>query len=417
MSNTANTVQSLNGFFKEIYANKLENLIPEGYQAYNMISFNKDEKMPGNQYHQCVNLGLEHGVTYGGKNGEAFNLNTAIAGSTKDAVVQGYELVLRSILSIAAASRSVKGGAQAFERATKHLVANMVRSITRRLETQIFYGNSTYGIGVLAGAAVGNVIEISAAHWAAGIWSGAENMEIEIYTAAGVLRGAARIAGVDFDNKKLTLDLAPAGLAATDVIFYKGAKGNEFAGFDNIIRNTSTLFGIDAASFNLWKGNVVLASIFDDQVISMNKIEYCVSKAVEKGLADQDVDVFINATQWPVLLSELVSKRMFDSSYSSEKAKAGHKVIEFYGQNGTIRIHPSIYVKEGDAFVLPIDEFIRIGSSEVTFEQPGFEGKFFRLLENANGYELRAYTDQALFCTAPGKCVLLTGLDSAGGSL
>ena len=38
---------------------------------------------------------------------------------------------------------------------------------------------------------------------------------------------------------------------------------------------------------------------------------------------------------------------------------------------------------------------------------PGFEGEFFRVLENNNGYELRAYTDQALFCSAPSRqCVI-----------
>ena len=45
-------------------------------------------------------------MTYGGSNGDAFALNSSIAGVMKEAQVQGYEMVLRSVLSVGAASRS-----------------------------------------------------------------------------------------------------------------------------------------------------------------------------------------------------------------------------------------------------------------------------------------------------------------------
>lgn len=37
-----------------------------------------------------------------------------------------------------------------------------------------------------------------------------------------------------------------------------------------------------------------------------------------------------------------------------------------------------------------------VGSSYIRFDQPGFDGIFFRLLENANAYEIRAYSDTRL---------------------
>lgn len=84
----------------------------------------------------------------------------------------------------------------------------------------------------------------------------------------------------------------------------------------------------------------------------------------------------------------------------------------FYGQNGEIEIKSSIYCKEGYAYSIQPDSFIRVGSSDVTLEQPGFEGKFIKLLENANAYEMRAYTDQALLCTAPGINTLMRYIKS-----
>ena len=72
-----------------------------------------------------------------------------------------------------------------------------------------------------------------------------------------------------------------------------------------------------------------------------------------------------------------------------------------------IEVHASLFVKEGYAYVFPPSELERIGSSDITFERPGMQGKFFREMDSANGYELRCYSDQALFCSAIGKLTIL----------
>ena len=118
----------------------------------------------------------------------------------------------------------------------------------------------------------------------------------------------------------------------------------------------------------------------------------------------------INPLQFDVLLAEQDAKRLYDRSYSDAEHRAGSKELMFYSQNGAIKIISSIYVKAGSAYVLALEEFLRVGSSDITFKQPGFEGEFFRLLNDANGYELRAYTDQALFCTAPGRNAVIDGV-------
>ena len=69
-----------------------------------------------------------------------------------------------------------------------------------------------------------------------------------------------------------------------------------------------------------------------------------------------------------------------------------------------------LYIKEGYAFGLSLEEWMRVGSSDITFKRPGQGEDFFRDLENSAGYEMRLYTDQALFCMAPGKNVILSGI-------
>ncbi len=404
MSSSANTLDTLNGLFKEVYAKDLEDLIPDGVKLLQRIPFAKKEYQPGNFYHQPVVLGMEHGVTFAAGGDDAFALNAPISGQIKDATVRGTQLLLRSALGYKSAAASAEGGAKAFKPATKFLVGNMLRSITKKLEIEVLYGQMGYGT---VASVSSNVITITTAEWAPGIWGGAENMPIEIRNSAGsVSRGEATITSVDFDNKTITLNTVLAGVSANDVIWHKGAYGNEFAGIHKIITNTGSLFGIDAAQYTLWKGNTYSAG---SAALSFNKIQDAIARAVEKGL-DSDVMVLVNPKAWADLLNDQAALRMYDQSYSPSKSENGSKELSFHGQNGKIEVVPSIYVKEGYAYILSMDEMMRIGASDVTFKRPGKGDEFFRELENNAGYEMRAYTDQALFCFAPAKNVLINAI-------
>jgi hypothetical protein len=398
---------TLDGNFKEIYADKLENLIPDGVKLYNQIAFNKDSDALGNLYHQPVILQMEHGFTYGGTGGDAFALNTSIAGRTKDAQIQGHELVLRSVLSVKAASASMNSKG-AFVKSTKYLVANMLRSFSRRIEVQLLYGKR--GIGSVASRS-GQILTLNGADWAPGIWAGSEEMIVDVYTCDNATLRTANltISSVCFDCRTITMKAGACSVAACDIIYYKGAQGNEFDGLENIIRNTGTIFNINASSFQLWKGNL-LANSGTARDLDFDLVAKGVTRLVEKGLTDQDLYLMVNPLQWDVLLSEQIAKRMFDSSYSTATYEEGSETIKFHSQNGTIKIIPSIFVKIGDAFLYSPDDLMRVGSTDITFKQPGFSGEFFRLLNDANGYELRAYTDQALFSAAPGRLALITDL-------
>lgn len=279
----------------------------------------------------------------------------------------------------------------------------MLRSLTKKLEIELFYGQMGYGT---VSSATGNVITVTTAEWAPGIWSGAENMPLEIRDSTGsTIRGECVVSSVDLDARTVTVNAMPAGVGNGDVIWHKGAYGNEFAGVHKILTNTSTLFNISASTYSLWKGNSYAAS----GSLSLAKIERAIALGVQKGL-DSDVSCYVNPKTWADLLVEQTALRKYDSSYSSSETVAGSKSIKFYGQNGMVSIEPSIYVKEGYAYILCMEEFSRVGSTDVTFKRPGMEGQFFRELENSAGVELRAFSDQALFCSAPGKSIIVTGI-------
>lgn len=350
-------------------------------------------------------LGLEHGVTFAGSDEDAFNLNAPVAGQIKDAQIKGSPAVLRSFIGYVAASRAAQGSSQAFMDATKYLVANMLRSMSKKIEIEMLYGQNGYGQVASSG---GNSIVVATAEWAPGIWAGAEGLTVEVRDSTGATsRGEAKINGVNFETRTLTLASSIAGMIAGDIIWHKGAYGNEFIGIHEIInKTTGTLFNIDTAQYNLFRGNR-----YDAQsgALSFSKLNLAVARAVEKGLEGKLV-CMVNTRGWANMLNDQAALRKYDGSYSKVKLENGSEALEFHSQNGVLQIVPSVYVKEGYAYMLSIEDWSRVGSTDITFKRPGQGDQFFRDLEQAAGYELRLYTDQAVFCSAPGRNVLVYGI-------
>lgn len=416
-----NTVSQLDGLFKNAYGDQVENLIPDGVTLYNLVPFSPKEKMLGNLYNQPVILGSEQGFSYGGTAGDAFTLNNAIAGQVKNASVQGYEFLLRSSISYGSISRSMHS-ATAFKDATKLVVANMVKSFAKRIEVIMWHG--TKGIGTVAAHSAG-VITVTTAEWAPGIWSGSVAMQVELYdeTATSSLAVAA-ISAVNLEGRTVTLlgaddpltgpeqTAVDAALGTANVIrlWHKSARGNEFKGLHAIITEASSLFGINPSSFDLFKGVEYNAA----GALSFSKIQKAISLGVAKGL-DSDVMCFVNPRTWDNLMTDQAALRVYDSKYSVETLENGAKALTFYSQNGKVEIKSCIYIKEGQAFVVPNpkEHFLKIGSTDVTFRLPGGNDRFFRELDNAAGVELRAYSDLALFTAEPGKCILMYGIVNA----
>lgn len=406
MADANNTVEVLNGFFKESYANKLQNLHADNVKLVNDIKFLPKEKMPGGLYHFPIIAHMEHGISFGAADEDAFNLNAPIAAGTKDASAKGYPMVMRAVLGYTAMSRAAQGGKQAFEDATKYVIGNMLKSFSKKLEIHLLYGQMGYATVASVGGTGNKVITLTTAEWAPGIWAGGEKMPIEIYNGVNKV-GEFNIVSVDLDNRTITVDASAAGAVSTDVIYHKGAYGKEFPGIHKILSTTSgTLFGVDIASTSLFKGNQFSAS---NAALSFNKLSLAASRAVEKGL-DGNLKCYVNPRSWANMMNDQAALRKYDGSYSIEKAQNGSRTLKFYSQNGELEIIPSVYIKEGYAYMLAIDTFFRVGSSDISFKRPGFGEQFFRDLENSAALEIRAWTDQAIACNAPGHSVLITNI-------
>lgn len=416
---TVHSTTKLEGLFKEVYGDKVENLVPECAKLVKLVKFEGRDKELGNKYHQPVKVAESHGFTYAAPAAGAFALNNHIAMTLKDAVVDGYQLLLRDAIDYEAAAKA-SGGKKAFAKATSMIVKHMVESMTKRLEIEMFYGGSSLGATLSSAnaSATKTVVTLTAASMAPGIWAGSENAELNFYTDVPALVSSAAdavfsIESVNIDDRKLTIVGTTTGITALDIaigagtctLHWKGSVGAQMSGLDKILTNAGSLFGIDAAAYNLWKANNLSLS----GQFSMAKILRAVSRAVNRGL-DEDVVCFVNPYTWQDLHADQAALRVFDGSYKPSVGESGVEKIVYHGQNGKIEVMSHSVVKAGEAFILPLKRVVRIGAQDVSFKFPGFgEQVFFPLPSNA-GYEMRLYTDQALFLNAPAKCVKVTGI-------
>tara|TARA_R100000805_G_C3615039_1_gene116369 strand:+ start:217 stop:1485 length:1269 start_codon:yes stop_codon:yes gene_type:complete len=417
------TPAQLDGLFKEVYADNIVNLIPDSAKLVKTIPFISADKENGNNYNQPVVLSNEHGMSFGSSSSGAFSLNNSIAMTMKNAQVQGGQMVLRSSISYDAASKA-SNSKKAFVRGTEYLVENMLESHTKFLEIGLLYGGSGLGnFDTISGSsATSRTITCTVASFASGIWSGAENAVLQFYDGSSLVSSGAdskfTITSVDLSNRQLTVSGTSTGITALATqlgsgnadAYWDGAYGNEINGLDSIITNTGTMFGIDAGTYSLWSGNSYSAG---SAALTMAKVLKSISDAQARGL-NEDVDCFINPVTWQALNSDQAALRSYDSSYKAAKAEAGTEAITFHSQSGLIKVHSHNIVKQGEGFIIPPKKVKRLGSTDITFKRPGRQGEdFFRELSDNAGYELRSYSDEAIFVECPARCVKITNITNS----
>ncbi len=411
-----NTVATLNGMFKTVYADRLLDLCPDFAILQKRVEFSGEKKL-GAYYAQPVNLAQECGFSYVGSTDAVGSLADPVAGAMKEAQVYSSELILRAQLSYKALSHSLNGSASAFKKATAWKVEDMNNAMRKRLEIAMLYGQT--GVGIVSVCNATDKVVVTDATWAGGIWAGAENSLVDIVpatlTGAHVL-AAAPITAVDSDAKQLTVTGATgATVVAGNLIFFKGAcitgSGDTFAemaGLQTIITNSTTLFGINASTYSLWKGTTVSSA----GQPSFSKFQSYIARAINKGLMEKVV-LLCSPKCFAALNSDSAALRVFDSSYGGgKKGDNGFESLAFHSTNGIVEVISHPLVKDGDAFIVPLDALMRLGSTDLTFGLNGMDD-FLQWVPGKNAYEIQAYADTAIFCERPAHCVYVSGLTYA----
>jgi len=426
---------SLNSLTKVAYAKGVIDEIPVSGMIGDRYDFVPSDLQNGRHYEQPVVLTGEAGFTYSLDTQNAYDLNDSIGMVMASAIVPGTDLVLDSTIGYNQAARA-SHNATSFKSVMSMKFENMLKSATKRREIASLYGNDS--LGTITAQSVGTpttslTFVIDTASWATGIWSGAENSNIVFAkaldnTAVDSLR-SFKISSVNVDARSITVIAGTQGTAGTiatletaieaydcKVYWYGAVSGSagSFAFADQIglkkqMTNVSSLFGIDAAAYDLWRGNIVTIT----GQLTMAKVLSAVSKPVQRGL-EGEADLWCNPSTWADLASNLSALRRFDGSYSKKKASNGSEVLEYINQNGAINIFSYNLVKEGDCFVVPRDGVIRIGARKLSFNDPTRpEDEIFFTIPGKAGVGMRNYLNENIFLESPAQSVFISGITNS----
>ena len=219
-----NSASTVNAWLKEVYADSLQSLVPEGVKLIKAVPFTAGDKELGDKYVQPLALTHEFGFSSGSG---AFTLNSSVAATYAEAQVEGKNLLLRSAVSYDAMARA-SNSKKSFMKWSEQILGNMASSFNKRLEVLHFYGSTN--IGTVSSLSTQDII-LTQASFAEGIWAGSEGMIIDVYTSGGSVRQASlTIASVNLATFTLTVTGTTTGIVATDTVHFAGQYGNEMNG-------------------------------------------------------------------------------------------------------------------------------------------------------------------------------------------
>ncbi len=425
--------------FKKVYG-ELRDLTPGDYPLQQDIPFSQKEKV-GESYVEAMVLTNETGITFGGSGMDAFDINPAIAGAVQQTLVVPYTTMLASVVPFGVLSRSAGGGAKAFYDGTKHVVKNNLKSHGKFLEVVRIYGQSpellgmvsyataTYrgvafvnGTGTLNGVAFTNGINAAAkailfapGQWSSGIWVGMEGVVVQQVDNNNVVVAEGKLVSIEANYGYFYVDFTPVAPSAVSgagsiKIGWQGmAQAKDVVGIHKILSTQSgSLFGIPVNQYALWRGNYINNLLLKWK---FGDFQTGVANAVNTGGLDSALMVYVNPRTWGTMITTEAAKRVFDKSYQTSEADEGQEAITFYSQAGKATIKPHRMLKEGHAMALPLEDWSRSGSAEISFTVPGIEREIIYPLEGQAGMQFKSFADQYMFCHGPARSMFWYGIN------
>ena len=411
----------LNGWYKTRYG-EAQKLVPEWAVLQGMFPF-QERKQLGKDFREPIFLSREQGATFvnGSNLGTIQTLNDAVPLHSEEAVLVSNEIHMRSQIAYGAIAAAWSAGPAAFGSAMDEVIMGLDDSHRYRIEALMLYGGASSLGAVLTSTSVSSGIfdlVLTSASWAPGIWVQGQNMRIDVYdTVGGTKRNTSNdvvVSRVTPASKtvRVTGNNTELGtIAPGDVITFKGAGGataGSMSGVDAILTNTGSLFGIDAATYGLWKANsYALASAAP---LTMSGIHAATAQVVGQG-GYGDITFLLSHFAWVDLMDDQAALRRYQESTKS-KMENGTNELVFFGVNGgSMRLKPHPMVKAGEAFGLMEDEWVRAGVSDLTSKLPGVgNDDFFLEIPDKTGCEIRNFSSQFTYCRKPCKQVKITNI-------
>lgn len=402
-------IAAAEGNVKDVYAG-YENAIPQEDILMREFSLDSGHKV-GDKYQYGVELTRPQGHTTAA-NGVFPALNQPVARQIPKAELTPYQHYLRDRVTYEVLARCAESK-QAAKVEIGATIEAMQESMMFRQEVFGFYGQQ--GLAVIGTVTTATEkITITLASWASGMWAGNENMVLTVRDSSGNFKKDVTVTAIDDTNRDLTLNTGgTTGLAATDVLWFQGGSStSEPVGLKTIIKNTGSLYNIDAALYGLWKSNVLTLGGTED--LGFKRVIQLDAMIRNRGGMGEQLG-FISTNVYTTLINSVEAARNFGGAqYKTAEIDRGTQQLRFHSPSGstTIKAHP--IVKNGDFFSLRKNKIWRAGATDPTSTIPGKGGKVLFDLQDYPGMELRMMADNTWFCPRPAALGLVENIAFGG---
>jgi hypothetical protein len=393
---TTNTPTTIASRLKEVYADGPSVIVPSCNELVGKRLEFKADLANGADTAFDIQLSGEQGFTTG--QGEVTLLG-AVAQTSAKATVQGWSVILQSNVSYDAITRA-KTSKQAFVNFQNKKYIPSAESFRTRQEL-LAMGYGRQGLAVVTSNASG-VLTITPGSWCSAMLLTMVGAKLEVFTA---ITGGSQhdtgdlvLSSVSTTNKTITLTGTTASIVAGDIVFLKGHRGNTMYGILDLAKNTSgSIYGISAASFDLWAGNQYDVGT---SALSLGKISLASALAADKG-CNEKLTCFVPNKAFQSLVNDQSALREYGANYSGKKAENGFESILFHGATGQIEILPYMFMKEGE-FVLFCEKYTYLIGSEEMTNVIGNGGDIFFDLEAVGTKQMRWFADFTVMSDRPG---------------
>lgn len=413
--------------FKRRYG-KFQNPLPAENTLADYSDFVEQESRPGENYNFPVLVSLEHGQTHN-VDGSAFTLAAAVDSVLKNAQIDGATIMLRGTIPYDVISKGKQGAANgnsggAFWKPIDLKTKALMQSAELYREIDMLYGPGTAAsalanIGVVgasisgANLAAPQVVTLTAATWAPGIWNNYINGLVDVYQSDGTTLRENNVTVQAVPSSTLTrLQLFKTASAATvavnDILIPATGKGKSCIGVQAILENVTTMFGIDAGLFPMWR----CVQFAVGGVLTRAKLLQCMARLYPNGV-DTGGKLFVNGMTFADLAEEADALQRYTGN-TDEVKRQGADNLEYKTAIGPLNVALHRYMKQGIAPFIARKVLKRVGSSDITFSLPGTNQWFYQELSTQAGSEIRIYSNQAPIIEIPYYCAEFTGIANTG---
>lgn len=354
------------------------------------VSWDKGTRNIGESYQVPVTLRYPNGFSYLGSAGTSTAaLKIPRPQAIKQASITPFAFILEERVVTTALARAASEGEGSFASYTAELYKGMKMSASNRVEAGILLGQRPLGVVEAVtdlGGSQGD-ITFTAASWRPGFWwAMGEGATYDAWTLPSTKNngtGPLVQAGVKASERKVTFSHAgtlASEVTAADVLYFEGVTTdpadatawNEMPGLIAQSRNTTgTSLGISAVTYSNWKGNTLDVA----GQISSDVVEQACSALRDRG-ANGKLYMYVANKRFSNLMSEAKVNRNFDSSYSPEKAKQGHKSMSYASPEiGEVELVNHPFLAQGEFLLQNPDTCGRVGSMDLEFGIPGVTGE------------------------------------------